>query len=183
MKCIQQVSAHGENTQPHPKRVADVTTKLLFARYTNHYAASEAKAPLAVVAVRSKPHRTRVTQLLHRNTQCQGSATLLPAASGESPLPRGQRDRSEWPRQWVGPWARFCPCYLPRTRQSGGTRRWSLGTPRPASRVSVGGWGVHTSYLAAFWSAGWVRKSYCQLAIESSGFKRHCLVPQKRASF
>lgn len=75
MKCIQQVSAHRENTQPHPKRVADVTTKLLFACYTNHYAASEAKAPLAVVAVRSKPHRTRVTQLLHRNTQCQGSGT------------------------------------------------------------------------------------------------------------
>lgn len=57
MKCIQQVSAQRENMQPHPKRVADVMTKLLFACYTNHYTASEAKAPLAVVAVRRNQHQ------------------------------------------------------------------------------------------------------------------------------
>lgn len=57
MKCIQQVSAQRKNTQPHPKRVADVTTKLLFACYSNHYAMSDAKAPLAVVAARSNQHR------------------------------------------------------------------------------------------------------------------------------
>lgn len=183
MKCIQQVSAHRENTQPHPKRVADVTTKLLLARYTNHYAASEAKAPLAVVAVRSKPHRTRVTQLLHRNTQCQGSATASSRSIWWVTTAAGTEGQDWVAKAVSGTLSQVLPLLPAKDKAERWDMAWSLGTPRPASRVIVGCWGVHTSYLAAFWSAGWVRKSYCQLAIESSGFKRHCLVPPKSASF
>lgn len=138
-KCIQQVLAHGENTQPHPNRVADVTTKLLFVCYTNHYTRSKAKAPLAVVAVRTKPHRTKVTELATRKNSIRRLGSF---PWWFEPLQlREQRDSL----------GQFLPSYLPRTRQS--TRCWSLGTPCPARRVIAGCWGDHTSYLA-FWSAG-----------------------------
>lgn len=116
MKCIQQVSAHRENTQPHPKRVADVTTKLLFVCY-NHYAASEAKAPQAVAAVRSKPHR--ISEGYRAATQ---ENSVLRLGFGcfllqfFSQCQWGQWDRNEQPRQQVGPWDNFCPSHL--TRQS-----------------------------------------------------------------
>lgn len=43
--------------------------------------------------------RSCYTEILNAKAQAQ----LLPAASGKSPLPRGQRDTTEWPRQRVGP--------------------------------------------------------------------------------
>lgn len=67
--------------QPHPKRVADVTTKLLFACYTNHYAMSDAKALLAVVAARSNQHQelnltvNAATSPLH-STKLQGRKAI-----------------------------------------------------------------------------------------------------------
>lgn len=168
MKCTQQVSAHGENTQPHPKRVADVTTKLLFACYTNHYATSEAKAPLAAVAVRSKPHRTRVRQLLPAMV-CEG--TRGPGMSGQG----NEQDLGpvSAPATWQG-WGRAAEHSAGRT------------LPRqPGARASRDAEGSTPAICPCFGQQGQRRKSYCQLGIESGCFKHHSLVtpPKKGTSF
>lgn len=95
--------------------MADVTTKLLFACYTNHYTTSEAKALLAVTAVKSKLHRTRVTQL------------LLPAKACELLLPRAQSDRSQQGKAVSGTSGQLLPISLLGARQGHGTQPWSLG--------------------------------------------------------
>lgn len=116
----------------------DVTTKLLFACYTNHYATSEAKALLAVTALKSKLHRTRVTALcfLQRLVSCCCGGHR---GTGTSRV-----------RQGAAPCASLCPptCWGQGGDVGHGPGHLVLHTlPQP---VIVGCWGVHTSYLATF---------------------------------
>lgn len=141
MKCIQQVSAHGENMQPHPKRVADVMTKLLFACYTNHYTTSEAKALPAVVAVRSKLHRMRVMQLLRGKTQHQGLAVAASHGGFWASAAKGTQQQ-EWAAKAASRTLGQFLSQLP-AKDEAELRDVVLVTQPPAHWVILGCWGVH----------------------------------------
>lgn len=119
--------------------MADVTTKLVFACYTNHCTTSEAKALLAVIAVKSKPHRTRVTQL------CRFLQWLV------SRCRRGHRGTAiSRLRQPVAPWVNFCPSTCGGQGRNVGHGPGHLVLYALPEQVITGCWGVHTSYLATF---------------------------------
>lgn len=135
MKCAQRVSAHREKAQPHPKRVADVTTKLLFACYANHCATSAAKAPVAAVAVSNKPRRTRVGQLL-RVMVCEGTGM------------NGQGNERD-----LGPVSAPATC-----QGQGRAAGCSVGRARPAQPGASASWDAEGSTLAVCPSFGTMEK-------------------------
>lgn len=95
--------------------MADVTTKLLFASCTNCYTASEAKALLAVIAVKKQ------------TAQDKGHTALCFLQWQVSCCCRGHTGtRVSWVRQGAAPWVNFCPSTCWGARQGRGTQLWSL---------------------------------------------------------